>query len=1119
MAPAVVLASLLATLTLLPEILCLVRSRPTAKSSVPHHASTLGYPTSRLQHSPRIATTHFAVDLVPCPAVQHFSRQSTDHCDTRTLCVCGYPWNAHNPLPLTDTNISVASQPPAIFLPSGSAVGFPSVAVPPQTLPLGFSTAPLDAFVALPRVTPGTANARRTESASRSLPQHQGAVANASSSHRGPRNAYPSFSTSNTPFSANSFSPSQAASPSSSLATGPASPFDRLTSIAVLVWPFVVPGEHEPAGYPTCVFKIRTELALNHITAFRTYGLFFHPRVPLTGLTSPQEFTRQLTTHLAGSRLHLALDPNSSSSTAVPFNRQPWVVLTCTRYQDITTFKPHPAMNDNTFGFAEFKKLGKKLANPDPTPPHNTDSLIVICPRYDHIRGPITSFSSQRRPERGLELPHPCYGLRILDQLQYAGNNLPDPECYQDHCPSDDEEDDHETPEPERPSTPPNNTATLASLIRQRSPGSQADSSHVRRVRQRQQSHSSQEAFNVDIELPDPERDPPRAPRPAVVPFQVGVDVARVSDVARWQNYIRNAADAPLSLDPVQIYGDTVEAVAQCVLDLLLHIQLRKHDPSLTFRLPKGVRLCDSDISLAAFFLAYGDLRIGTTRQPGVGQGPQRAAFRTAAKLLLTSQFRFWKTAKTSEFILPNFIEVPGGISKRLSTFTAHGTFLALHCALLGHAPLPVSIWLILALVMGKESMLIPKNVLLYLDPGAYDILAPWYDFHHDTPVPPPAAADHPLWKRDLPRTSPPIPKPARPSDQIFHHGTPEFCFLLPLIPHPSFHPYSPLSYLTQTLFVSHYVPPTRRVEPSPRASRTTPGIDLKWIGHPSSALSGAAFISLYVFAYLPDDSLGEASIHILLHDSALSPARPGHFSVPLFLYDLDSQSHPQPANLDDVRTEEEHKLWTIMIFSRILLGYADPWDDPEFKALQDGFNIALRDGTQLAQTIQSRGPLAFLLCMYDRRIKAVEDVSNHLAQRINTRSSDNTTIYFAKLFDLSLRRYMQGVGHPSGLRGLGEVTDDEFLAEESNPLLRSNLVLSACGDTDMRPMDDAWKIRTSMIIAPMHFHTCSYEVDVKVDLALQDLLLEGMGDDDTACTTFDTYIHSQFLNRTHNSI
>ncbi|KAJ7454469.1 hypothetical protein FB451DRAFT_1408386 [Mycena latifolia] len=206
--------------------------------------------------------------------------------------------------------------------------------------------------------------------------------------------------------------------------------------------------------------------------------------------------------------------------------------------------------------------------------------------RYDHIWGPITSFSSQRRPERGLEFPHPCYGLRILDQLQYAGNNLPDPECYRDHCPSNDEEDDRETPEPERPSTPPNNTATLASLICQRSPGSQADSSHVRRVRQRQQ-----EAFDVDIELPEPEPDPPRAPRPVVVPFQVNVDVARVSDIACWQNYIHNVADTPPSLDPVQIYGNSVEAVAQCVLDLLLHIQLRKHDPlSGAVQSTKGVK-------------------------------------------------------------------------------------------------------------------------------------------------------------------------------------------------------------------------------------------------------------------------------------------------------------------------------------------------------------------------------------------------------------------------------------------------------------------------------------------------------------------------------------------------
>jgi hypothetical protein len=45
----------------------------------------------------------------------------------------------------------------------------------------------------------------------------------------------------------------------------------------------------------------------------------------------------------------------------------------------------------------------------------------------------------------------------------------------------------------------------------------------------------------------------------------------------------------------------------------------------------------------------------------------------------------------------------------------------------------------------GKNAMIISKNVLQRLDPGVYDILAPWYDFHHDTPVPPAAQASHPL--------------------------------------------------------------------------------------------------------------------------------------------------------------------------------------------------------------------------------------------------------------------------------------------------------------------------------------------------------------------------------------
>jgi hypothetical protein len=70
-------------------------------------------------------------------------------------------------------------------------------------------------------------------------------------------------------------------------------------------------------------------------------------------------------------------------------------------------------------------------------------------------------------------------------------------------------------------------------------------------------------------------------------------------------------------------------------------------------------------------------------------------------------------------------------------------------------------------------------------------------------------------------------------------------------------------SYLTtiSRILLSNQRTANARFEPSPRAPRITPGINSKWIGHPHSVLSRAALISLYVFVYLPDDSLGEGLI------------------------------------------------------------------------------------------------------------------------------------------------------------------------------------------------------------------------------------------------------------------
>jgi hypothetical protein len=65
------------------------------------------------------------------------------------------------------------------------------------------------------------------------------------------------------------------------------------------------------------------------------------------------------------------------------------------------------------------------------------------------------------------------------------------------------------------------------------------------------------------------------------------------------------------------------------------------------------------------------------------------------------------------------------------------------------------------------------------------------------------------VWKHDLPCTSPSIPEPAKPSDQIFSHNTPGFCFSFLLIPHPSFYLYSHYSHPSSLSSFSSYLTTT----------------------------------------------------------------------------------------------------------------------------------------------------------------------------------------------------------------------------------------------------------------------------------------------------------------------
>ncbi|KAJ7723825.1 hypothetical protein DFH07DRAFT_971411 [Mycena maculata] len=486
------------------DILTLARHLPLCRSFVQYPASTLTSLTGRFPLNLQTRLMSFAVGDVHC-------RVSVFPWDLTTVCICGYALNAHSP-----------SKSHAFTTP------LPQWHAPSQ---LAFSSPPVDSIGHLlsPFAPPtqSQTNARRTSSASRTLPSNQGRVAAASAPHRGPRAPYPP-----------ALVAAGAAASGSSSAPPMVNPFVESTmeTIAVLIWPHVLQGDHEPPAHPTWLFKIRLESLLDYILAFETHSLFFHAQVPRSGLASPSAFTEQLVNHLVA--VHLQLTP--APRTAVHFHQQPFAVLKAETRNGLTTFKPYMAMNGNSFSLANFRKLNAKAPNPvihtdQNRQVLNREPLIVICPRYGHIRGPITSpnFSQQDLPGQGRELPHPCFGARIVTRLPYEGRNNPDGECLIGHCLDGDDQ-------------VLNLSYSQPDVVPVNRPTTPAHESPVTVV-------------NVD------HGDPPPPPRPPVMGLM------------------------PLGTHTVSIAGETVEAVGECFIRLLVHLEDAKTNPSAEFHKPPKI--------------------------------------------------------------------------------------------------------------------------------------------------------------------------------------------------------------------------------------------------------------------------------------------------------------------------------------------------------------------------------------------------------------------------------------------------------------------------------------------------------------------------------------------------
>ncbi|KAI0059706.1 hypothetical protein BV25DRAFT_1901442 [Artomyces pyxidatus] len=116
--------------------------------------------------------------------------------------------------------------------------------------------------------------------------------------------------------------------------------------------------------------------------------------------------------------------------------------------------------------------------------------------------------------------------------------------------------------------------------------------------------------------------------------------------------------------------------------------------------------------------------RMCDSRGRALGRGPERTTYRYLVQTF-TSQTDYWQSRGPYQSLL--FPDLQEPISTRVSYFRACGTIAALHIIHLGLPPVPISPFLILAVLVGKGRLEPDETWIRGLDPEAADVLHPWF--------------------------------------------------------------------------------------------------------------------------------------------------------------------------------------------------------------------------------------------------------------------------------------------------------------------------------------------------------------------------------------------------------
>ncbi|KAF4592940.1 hypothetical protein EYR38_008646 [Pleurotus pulmonarius] len=231
-------------------------------------------------------------------------------------------------------------------------------------------------------------------------------------------------------------------------------------------------------------------------------------------------------------------------------------------------------------------------------------------------------------------------------------------------------------------------------------------------------------------------------------------------------------------------------------------------------------------------------------------------------------------------------------------------------------------------------------------------------------------------------------------------------------------------------------------------------------------------------------------------------------------------------------RTTEEHIAWNREILCQALLGSdLNVFNHPRYVAFAAGFNMQLENGHCLWNEFRTRNhdigshkAMEFVAALYNRQVESPDSITALLHfETMDGLPTSPAALSSFQMMQYCIRRWLNGVGHPKGVRGLS-VDEDEWLKHKDDPVIRSRLFLLAMTDLPLLPISPEFEITVRLSAKPfvgewnteasppIHFHTCTAVVEVHITDWLRQALMEDCELDDGVSTSFDSWWHSVMI-------